>query len=177
MVKADIINSEYIKGIKPSKENYKNKESDKYSYLLYEFLKKNKKLRVLKVYSKPGGKSFKIYFAEGVYLNPKLTSCPNFTRFAELFNILTGQRKNVIKMCYVLESFEQAEDITDEFYKSYAKFGRCCWIKHDSGLDYAEKGKYIYTKNGRKCTWCGQWFTKKIKKVVTIKREVVWENA
>lgn len=176
MVKLEIINSEYIKGIKPSKENYKNKESDKYSYFLYEFLRKNKNLRVLKVYSKEFG-NFKIYFAEGVHLNPKLTSFPNFTKFVSLFDILTGTRKSKINLCYVLKSFDQAEDITDEFYKSYAKLGRCYWIKHDSGLDYAEKGKYIYTKNGRRCTWCGQWFTKKIKKVVKIKREVVWENA
>lgn len=39
----DIINSEYLKKIKPSNANHKEKQSDKYSYLLYEFLKKNKK--------------------------------------------------------------------------------------------------------------------------------------
>lgn len=172
----NLIDLEYIKKIKPSKENYKNKESDKYSFLLYEFLRKNKNMRVLKVYSKEFG-TYKIYFAERVQLNPKLTSFPNFSLFASLFDILTGTRKSKINLCYILESFDQAEDITDEFYESYAKIGRCYWIKHDSGLDYSNKGKYVYTKTGRKCTWCGKWFTKKIKKVVTIEREVIWENA
>lgn len=171
----DIINSEYLKKIKPSNANHKEKQSDKYSYLLYEFLKKNKKMRVLKVFSKPGG-SYQIYFAEKVYLNPKLTSFPNFVGFASLFNIITGIRKSKINLCYMIDDFSLAEDITDDFYKKYAKFGRCYWIDHDGALDYSEKGKYVYTKTGRRCTWCGKWFTKKIKKVVTIKRETVWEE-
>lgn len=171
----NLIDSEYIKKIKPSKENYKNRESDKYSYLLYEFLRKNKDMRVLKVYSEVG-RSYQIYFAERIYLNPKLTSFPNFVGFASLFDIITGTRKSKINLCYMLDGFDLAEDITNEFYEKYAKVGRCYWVDHDGHLDYSNKGKYIHTKTGRKCTWCGKWFTKKIKKVVTIERNVVWEE-
>lgn len=169
----NIIDLEYLKKIKPSNENYKEKRSDKYSYLLYEFLKKNKDMRVLKIKSN-GYKSYKIFFAKGVYLDPRLTSSPNFIHYAELFRILTGVTKSKIKLCYMLDSFEQAEDITEEFYREYARIGRCYWVDHDGPTDYRENGKYLYTKTGRKCTWCGKWFTKKIKKTVIIKREVEW---
>jgi hypothetical protein len=170
-----------IKKIKPKVKG----QSDKYSWNLYKFLEKQVKQRDVGNFAP---KQLRVYwlhhsFWDGSYLefNPnklnhrQIIISPFGGKGSGYFlsHILPDGMK---KECYALSVYHPDEfsDITNWFFTTYERDGRCIFDREHSGWWSGEENRFTYINNTRRCNWCGQWHKKEIHKIVKIKREEVW---
>jgi hypothetical protein len=67
-------------------------------------------------------------------------------------------------------------DITEWFWNEYLKSDRCIFDREHTGWMQGTENRFTgINKNSKKCNWCGQHLTRRIKKVVTVERKPVWE--
>lgn len=160
------------------------KKSDKYSKVIYKYLKNNPRYR--KVYfdeSKYDSDSEKyikvsfdvknmdlrnLYFGEpdGLGSNCISGKCIN--------SLIVGGQCSQTTFCYICKDCSRFADVTKEFYEKYIEIGRCIyghgvWISDDE-----ERYTYIDPEH-RRCNWCGKEEHLE-KKVVTYTRDVWVEN-
>lgn len=167
---------ELLKLIKPKKKG----QSDKYSWQLYEFIRRNKYKNVY--YYK------KNWDGEPTELDPDNISTYQIM-VGNMYDCLSGGRLRTImsdsKDKYTTFSFhpfggwsnDEFVNITDWFWDKYIKLGRCLFDKQHVGWWTNDSERYTYiNKNSRKCNWCGKWQHREIIKKQKIKREEVWEN-
>lgn len=168
-----------LKEIKPKVRG----KSDKYSWQLYQYLKKNpthtKVFWNRKNYSPDGTYSD---FSEGqLYKSGRIIIGRMHEELigANLGTIM-GQGKNKYQSwCYHPFggwSNDQFEEITDYFWEGYTKLGRCFLDPQHNSWWFSDDKRFIYVNNTRRCNWCGQWQERKIEKVVRVNRNTVWEN-
>lgn len=170
-----------LKKIKPKVKG----KSDKYSWNLYKFLHKlfsNKEsgkyyknqLQILWLHHSRFDGSYLEFDKNNLNLL-QLIIMPlgkeNGRSFYSMSSILTKGRSEEFALPW---SLGKMTDITDWFFKTYEKDGRCIFDRKHTGWMIGTEDRFTYVNNTRKCNWCGQWHTKEIHKIVKIKREEVW---
>jgi hypothetical protein len=158
-------------------------QSDKYSWNLYKFLHKQINQKEIGKYVL---KQIKVYWLhhsrwDGEYLefNPNeldirqiIISPFGGTRTGYFLSQILLEGKNE---CFALPyEDDELTDITEWFFKTYEKDGRCMFDREHNGWLLGDENRFTYVNNTRKCSWCGKWQHKEIKKVQTIKRKEVW---
>lgn len=161
-------------------------KSDKYSWSLYRFLEKQVKQKDSGKYVL---KQIRVYWIarswwDGSYLefNPKNIKGINQIVISPYGGKGSGyflshvMRDGQKKECYSLCVYHPDEliDITDWFFSTYERDGRCIFDREHNGWWQGEEKRFTYINNTRKCNWCGEWHKKEIVKKVKIKREVNW---
>gem|GEM_PF-6434809 len=71
---------------------------------------------------------------------------------------------------------EEYMDITEWFFKTYEKDGRCIFDREHNKWFLGAENRFTYVNNTRRCNWCGKWQQKEIKKEQTIKQKEVWKD-
>ncbi|WP_079709769.1 hypothetical protein [Paraliobacillus ryukyuensis] len=169
-----------IKRIKPKTKG----ESDKYSWNLYRFLHKiisnrdegkyvKNQLEVHFVHNSWFDSKY-LEFDKNKSLNPRqLIILPlglkNGRSFHSVDSILTRNRSDR----FALPNWELT-DITDWFFETYERDGRCIFDRSHNGWMLGAKNRFTHVNNTRRCNWCGEWHHKEIKKKVNITRKEVW---
>ncbi|MWV44874.1 hypothetical protein GRF59_14730 [Paenibacillus sp. HJL G12] len=155
-------------------------ESDKYSWNLYRFLNKiakdkyiNNQLRIYwNHHSRWDGEH--LPFTKDVSNLMQLIISPYGDKFTGYFMNTVLQKGNCefISLCPWKE--EDLLDVTDWFFDTYEKIGRCIFDPEHNGWMLGTDSRYTYVNNTRKCNWCGQWHQKQIVKKTRIERKVEW---
>lgn len=140
-----IITEEYLKSVRPEIDG----KSDKYSWNIYRYLKKNLKGNV-EVFSDGTQAIIGESYQGEVIGVPLLSLMKNFSSSNYCF------------------SWHLTE--LPKFLNDYQRIGRCLLIPHDHPWYEGEDKRFTYVNNTRRCNWCGQWQHKEIHKVV--KREI-----
>ncbi len=167
-----------LKAIKPAIKG----ESDKYSWYLYRFLEKQVKQRDIGKYVP---KQIKVYWLnksrwdgrllsfddENVDINQVFISPFGGKSGYSLSTIMT---KGKATQYYLPWSDEDLVDITNWFFSTYQKDGRCMFDRSHNGWFQGDKERFTFINNTRRCNWCGKWHTKEIHKEVKIERREVW---
>lgn len=170
-----------LKLIKPKEKS----KSDKYSWNLYRFLEKQVKQREIGKYVQ---KQIKVYWlhrswwdSSHLEFNPNNINSLNQVIISPFGDKGSGYFLSQVlrdgkKECYSLRVYHPDEllDITDWFFSTYEKDGRCIFDRKHNGWMQGTDNRFTYVNNTRKCNWCGQWHKKEIKKVVKIERKVQW---
>lgn len=159
-------------------------ESDKYSWNFYNFLRKQFNKRDDGKYIK---KQIKVFWLtrsqwDGKYLEfdpSNLNKGMNQIIISSFggksgyfFNsILRGVRLTNYYMPY---ADEELIDITEWFFNTYEKDGRCIFDRnHDRWMTNTDD-RFTYVGNTRRCNWCGEWHHKTIEKKVKIELVDNW---
>jgi len=169
-----------ISNIKPKV----NGQSDKYSWNLYNFLNK---LYKKKVEGKYYEKQLEIHWLhnsrwDGSYLEfdknnlnmNQMLILPLGKKHGRTFYSLSAVLGKGKATEFALPYSYELTDITDWFFETYIKDGRCIFDRTHNGWWQGAEDRYTYVNNTRKCNWCSQWHKKEIKKVQKITREVEW---
>lgn len=167
---------QFLKSIKPT-----HKESDKFSWNLYKWCKKNCKHQIPKVYFShwsnwdgsylekgwnKSGQIFISHFEDAEYISAQYLS--------NIFGTTKGGAGNA--MFAVNKKRFQLEEVTEEFWKTYLKIGRCMFDEKHIGWWVGEENRYtIINKNSKRCNWCGKYLRRKIETEKVIKRHEIWE--
>jgi len=157
------------------------KISDKFSRKLYKQLKEisKEKYHNIKIYWNASSRwdgshmPFENVISSGGFttLNQIMISPDGNKRTGYfLSSIITGNKK---AERFALPHTWELIDITDWFFDTYEKIGRCIYSPHD-GWIAEDEDRFTYINNTRKCNYCGKWQQKEIKKVQTIKRVSCW---
>lgn len=154
--------------------------SDKYSWQLYNYFKKNKfNINSVKVifdnsswfdssyveFNKEDLNTMQIWIgyvdSEGWILGNSLNS------------IIGSSNKKYMQWANPWVKQHEHIDITEWFWNEYIKIGRCIWDKPHNGwlMDDKERFEYI-DEDTRKCNWCGLIQHKSIRE--EIKKFEVW---
>jgi hypothetical protein len=170
-----------IKRIKPKEKG----KSDKYSWNFYRFLEKQVKQKEIGKYVQKQIKVFWITRSwwDGSYLEFDPTKISNVNQvvispFGDkgsgyfLTHLLRDGKKECYSLCVYRK--DQLVDITDWFFTTYERDGRCIFDREHIGFMQGTDNRYTYVNNTRKCNWCGQWHKKEIHKKVKIERKEVW---
>jgi len=179
-----------IQTVKPQ-----TKKSDKYSYQLYNFIKKHP--RCDKVYYIASHENYdveadKVTYDEVPFDESKIN--PYYIWIGhknedesyedgKIVNWYSGNNLYTILGCGKCKYTEFANpwltgkhvvEITDWFWDNYSKLGRCLWDGSHQRFMTNEEERYTYIDdNTRKCNWCGKTFEKHEVPVTTIKTEWV----
>ena len=154
------IDKEYLKSIKP-KQRFK---SDKYSWNIYRYLKKNMIFGDIKVLDT----SFGIMF------------CYNMDKVGfsgrTIHSILqSGPYSALDNYCYLRYYSTEYKDISDEFFKKYSQVGRCYFDEDHNGWWSGDEHRFTdINRNCKRCNWCGKDLRRTIETVVERKRKEVW---
>lgn len=159
-----------LKILKPENKSI----SGKYSWNLYKFLETNQGLKVY--WCKINSFSRDRYDFEQrketnamqhFFLGKKIN---NSYVGRYLGSILTKNNKDLYAYSWLNDN--DLEDVTDLFFDTYEKIGRCIFdINHNLLLAH-EDSRYNINGDTRKCNWCDAEFKKEIKEVVT--KQEVW---
>ena len=69
-------------------------------------------------------------------------------------------------------------DVTDWFFDTYSRIGRCMFDKYHHDFDNHYNNRYyLINRNHRKCRWCEGHFHREHRKVVEVKKFDVWEES
>lgn len=159
-------------------------ESDKYSWNLYSFLHKlvrnrtygkyyKKQLEICWLHNSKWDGSYLEFNKDKLNINQLLIlplGKENSGSFYELSPIMG--RGGATE--FALPRSWELTDITEWFFETYERDGRCIFDRDHNVWWQGSDGRFTYVNNTRKCNWCGEWHTKEIKKVQTIKREELW---
>lgn len=162
-----------VKSIKPKR----SKISDKYSWNLYQFLKKHPHYRVFWMekdrFFGDLVKFSEIERARNISSHIVIGYSTNTYSGAFLGDIM--QKSNPTTWSLMLYDPKWFTDITDWFIDMYQKIGRCAFDPKHTAWYKGDEDRFIeVTNNTKKCRWCGEWFEKKIEKRVEIKRYERW---
>lgn len=154
-----------IRKLKPNQKGM----SDKYSWNLYQFLKTNKDIRVFWDSTNDFNKrSIRFIDKDSTDVSQHL----RLGRFLgksfagrSLMSVLVKTDKHLYSYSWL--DANQLEDVTDWFFDTYEKIGRCAFDNNHSMWLSNEDGRYEEFENKKKCCWCGSRFEKKIKEVAT----------
>lgn len=160
-------------------------ESDKYSWNLYRFLDKlfkekdvgkyyKNQLNVCWLHRSRWDGEYKDLDLNHINLNQVIiipNGLDNDRSFYSLRSIL-GQGK--AERFYLPWSKDELTDITEWFFETYKKDGRCIFDREHSGWWQGSDDRFTYINNTRRCNWCGEWHKKEIHKEVIIKRREIW---
>lgn len=159
--------------------------SDKYSWNLYKLLHKITSNRDTGKYVK---NQLRVYWRKSSWFDGKITEFKDVERidtrqilispfgkgsFYNLGNIM-GERGNQEWALIYPES--DLEDVTEWFFNTYERDGRCVFDREHRGWWKGEDGRFTYSENESKriCSWCGVTQHKHIEKVV--KEVITWES-
>jgi len=155
-------------------------ESDKYSWNLYKFLSKITKDKYIK-------NQLRIYWNhhsrwDGAYLpfigdasnTMQLIISPYGDKGSGYFMNTVLQKGNCELFSLCVWKHEDLLDITDWFFDTYEKIGRCIFDPEHYKWMLGTDNRYTYVNNTRRCNWCGQWQHKEIVKKTRIERKEVW---
>ena len=148
-------------------------ESDKFSLGVYRVLKKYPGIRIV-YYSKNS-------MGEYDPFDPKKSQSPRQIFMLHSgsamvgLNVSQAMDNKLQEYAFSLWDREKFVDITDWFFKEYAKRGRCIFDKEHHGWWIGEENRFtVINWHSRRCNWCGEWQTRTIKKEVRIKRHEIW---
>lgn len=148
------ITKEYLKSVQPKTR----RESDKYSWNIYRYLKKHLG-RDVKVFENPRGvKVIGEEFLDGIS-GDGLDSLIRSLRAQEFWFDINWNLK------------EQKG-----WLEEYQRVGRCLLLPHDYLWYEGEDTRFTYVNNTRKCNWCGKWQHMNLHKIVKVKLEKVWKD-
>lgn len=152
-----------------------NKVSDKYSWQLYQFIKKHEHTRVyMNKTEYNNGELSKTNMSDIIigstytFDNSVIGTC--------LSRILSPDRNKYQLFCYLNNRLGwDLVDITDEFWKSYIENGRCSldtshnkwWIGEDSRYEEIDD-------NTKRCKWCGTMLYRHVEEIISEK--VTWST-
>jgi len=139
-----------INDIKPKTQG----KSDKYSWNLYAYLKKNRGThRILWDNSKDK------------QLNPMYIYVLQGTIGRSLQSIMWNVRGDTY--CYSAFPLDTYADITDTFWESYVAKGRCVFLSHSHPWIQGDEHRYTMLDDDTKvCQWCGEVLRKRVETVV-----------
>lgn len=152
-------------------------KSDKYSWFLYNWIKKNKFLDLTVWFDTRSildGKETN-FDKKNIHIGQIWIGSAESGWFhgSRLGSILGGKYQTWanpwMKNTHI--------DITEWFWEEYLKDGRCIWDRNHDRWIADDENRYIYiNNNSRKCRWCGEWQYREIKKEIKIKRSEVWKR-
>lgn len=157
------------------------KVSDKFSRKLYKQLKdiSKEKYHNIKIYwntsSRWDGSHMpfeNVISSDGFTTLNQVMVSPDGNKRTGYFlsSIITGNKK---AERFALPHTWELIDITDWFFDTYEKIGRCMYSPHNGWLA-EDDGRFTYVNNTRKCNYCGEWQQRHVEKVQTIKRVSSW---
>lgn len=160
-------------------------QSDKYSWNLYKFLHKlcsNKdegkyiknQLEIHWLHHSRWDGEYLDFDQEKLNLSQVLIlplGLENGRSFYSMSSVMTQGRAERFHLPW---KKEELTDITEWFFSTYERDGRCIFDREHNGWMLGSDGRFTYVNNTRKCNWCGQWQHKEIHKEVKIKRKEVW---
>ncbi|MGG3890251.1 hypothetical protein [Metabacillus fastidiosus] len=170
-----------INKIKPKVKD----ESDKYSWNLYNFLNRlfnksgvgkyyKKQLEIHWLHNSRWDGSYLEFNKDKLNLNQILILPSGKQHYRGTFyelSLIMGKGKATE---FALPYSYETTDITEWFFNTYERDGRCIFDREHNGWWQGDKERFTYINNTRKCNWCGEWHKKEIKKVQVIKREETW---
>lgn len=155
-------------------------ESDKYSWNLYKFLNKISKDKYI-------NNQLRIYWNhhsrwDGAHLpfvgelsnTMQLIISPYGDRGSGYFMNTILHKGNCELFSLCVWKHEDLLDITDWFFDTYEKIGRCIFDPEHYKWMLGTENRFTYVNNTRRCNWCGQWQHKEIVKKTRIERREVW---
>jgi hypothetical protein len=179
---------EFLKQIKPKIKG----ESDKYSWQLYEFLRKNyNRFGIPNVYYIQTQDSWDSKEEKAIYVDRPFDENDSRLNYIwigdnhrdgwyygnKLSNILGCSREKYTVFACPYFNNRIIINITEWFWNEYLKIGRCIWDRSHHGWLVNDDKRFIYVnKNSRKCQWCGLWQHREIEKRVKIERKEVWKD-
>ncbi|MGK4040826.1 hypothetical protein AB0Y20_00895 [Heyndrickxia oleronia] len=162
-------------------------ESDKYSWNLYRFLNKLFKDKDEGKYIKNQLEIHWLTYSrwDGKYLefdpdnlnrgmNQVLILPFGLEHGRSFYDLNTIMGKGRAELFHVPWRKDQLTNITDWFFSTYQKDGRCIFDRNHNKWWQGEANRFTYINNTRRCNWCGEWHKKEIHKEVKIERKVRW---
>lgn len=171
----------YIKQCKPKEKG----KSDKYSWNLYRYFERNPEMCKVHYHNytdkynektREFEKVFKAFDVKDFNVRNIMVSYKNKydnAMHGKYVTTICGDSKDRYQNVCLLSHKDEWEDITEIFWESYIKYGRCFLFGHDAWLTN-EEDRFTYVNNTRKCNWCGKWQRLTIEKQVKITRKRVW---
>ena len=165
----------YTKSVKPAVARC----SDKYSWLLFRYLKRAKRPDHLRVLAHQGCRADNKTFRP--FSKDNAQPAQLFIGFMDdgwgcgaFLDDIIGARIRVSSAAFSPCVFVYAVDVTDWFWPVYQRIGRCIWDMEHDGFMADTRGRFQVEPGGkaRVCNWCGQRQTlvTKIKRI----RERTW---
>lgn len=166
-----------INQIKPKTKG----KSDKYSWQLYEYLRRNKyDITNTKVFfnTKSWFDGSKLEFDKSNLILRQIWIGYDDDGWFDGNNLNTiiSQSKEKYEIFANPWIKNNYIDITNWFWNEYIIIGRCIWDREHNRRLLNDENRFTYVNNTRKCNWCGQWQHREIEKIVEIKREEKWVN-
>lgn len=150
--------------------------SDKFSWRLYKFLKKHKNLRIMYYRKTPMGKIVEFDPTKSQHLMQLFAMIDGLSLAGACFNSIMSNSEYWNEIyAFDVWGVDNFVDVTDWFFKEYARTGRCMFDREHSMWWQGKENRYTFINaNSRRCNWCGEWQRRKIEKQITVKRENVW---
>lgn len=159
-----------------------DRESDKFSWNLFRFMRKNSKRDNLRVYydNRDNDLDFNsILQPYKVFIGYKEDDDDDNMTGSKLSSIITSFGNSQLQMGYLMKcngfNVDEWIDITEEFWDAYDKRGRCLFFIHGSWIQGFET-QFTEHDNIRICTWCGVKEKKIVTETMVPKTIVTWEK-
>lgn len=149
-----IITKEYIRSVRPEVPE----KSDKYSWKLYLYLKRNRNKNI---------RAYKDNRGETIVGH----ECDDGVEGMNVISILWDDKAEE----YFMGSYWKLKEIP-KYFEKYQRIGRCLMISHDQPWVLGGEHRFTVVNNTRHCNWCGKWQHKKIHKKTVVVREEKWED-
>lgn len=161
-----------LKSIKPSS----NGTSDKYSWNIYRYLKAHQNSRLAICWYEKDGKFDKEKSLASIKTFILLNGIDNNLCGARIYDLQhKGNHAELTTFSFLMWDPKQFIDITDWFFTSYQRKGRCLFdLNHSTWWADSDNRFTQINKNSRRCNWCGNHQRKVVNKEVSIKRNICW---
>lgn len=139
-----------------------DKESDKYSWQLYQFVKRKRYMNVYVNKEDHNNGQLDKCTQRDIIIGSKLSEHNKAVNGNHLSKILSPDRDKYSEWHYLDKRLGwDLIDITDEFWDKYISDGRCTLDREHRGCWIGGDHRYsIMDEETRKCNWCGKVFKK-----------------
>lgn len=164
-------------------------ENGKYNKKLYNLLKKMSndqyQNRQFRVYFKPTSwwDGTEITFHKNIHKEvSSIIRQINLSPYGHKesgYSLMESLQKNKPeRYSWIMHNPNKFIDITNWFFDTYIKMGRCMFDRNHYDFDNEHNQRYyIINKNHRKCRWCGEHFHREHHKKVEIRKYSTWEKS